>query len=372
MKMFHTVILLLACLRVHGHQSSVSFLFLDRGPKEIRCRLDVPLRQLDFLVGLDGNHDSKITWGEVRRRIAGIEEYVFTHLSFATDKGRLTIRPGDVLIEDRSLGKYLVLQWTIAESTKVNLEYNLFFEIDPGHRCLVEVLGRPPILLSEDSRRTTIHFDAATAGMGAWHTFPQYLRAGITHIFSGIDHICFLLALLLPSVWRRDRREWKPAANLKNVLSSVLKIVTAFTVAHSITLSLAALQLVHLSSVLVESAIALSVFLAAANNIVPIWNDRAWPVAFGFGLMHGFGFASVLGELTGSGSSSSATVLSLFGFNLGVEAGQLCIVLAFVPLAFALRATTSYRIVAVRFGSVVISVTGLFWLIERSFGLTVF
>ncbi|HEV8542336.1 MAG TPA: HupE/UreJ family protein, partial [Verrucomicrobiae bacterium] len=105
------------------------------------------------------------------------------------------------------------------------------------------------------------------------------------------------------------------------------------------------------------------------NNIVPIWNDRAWPVAFGFGLMHGFGFASVLNELT---SNASSIAVSLFGFNVGVELGQLCIVLIFVPVAFLLRETSVYRIVAVRFGSSAIAGVAAVWLVERAFGLTIF
>jgi hypothetical protein len=142
--------------------------------------------------------------------------------------------------------------------------------------------------------------------------------------------------------------------------------VTSFTAAHSITLSLAALGLVSLPSRLVESAIALSVVLAAANNIWPVVAHKRWLVAFGFGLIHGFGFASVLAEL---GLPADALVLSLLGFNAGVEIGQMAIVAVFLPLAFLLRRTRFYLRGVFLVGSWLIMLVALVWLAERVFDL---
>jgi hypothetical protein len=142
----------------------------------------------------------------------------------------------------------------------------------------------------------------------------------------------------------------------------VLKIVTAFTVAHSITLSLAALGYVHLPSRLVESAIAASVVLAAFNNLVPFFAERGWMVAFGFGLLHGFGFANALRDL---GLQHGQLAATLFGFNLGVELGQLAIVAVFLPLAYALRGLLFYRRFVLQAGSVAIMLVASTWLAER-------
>src|SRR5205814_5126466 len=120
----------------------------------------------------------------------------------------------------------------------------------------------------------------------------------------------------------------------------VFKVATSFTVAHSITLSLAALSVITLPSRLVESTIALSVVLAALNNIWPLVHDRRWAVAFGFGLIHGFGFASVLADL---GLPRNALLVALGGVNVGLELGQLAIISVFLPAAYALRATWLYR-----------------------------
>ena len=146
----------------------------------------------------------------------------------------------------------------------------------------------------------------------------------------------------------------------------MLRIVTAFTVAHSITLTLATLEVVSLPSRWVEATIAASVVLAALNNLRPVFRGRRWTMAFGFGLVHGFGFASVLADL---GLPRDALALALVGFNLGVEAGQLAIVAAFLPLAFALRRSVFYRRVVLWGGSLAIAAIAAAWFVERAFDL---
>jgi hypothetical protein len=152
------------------------------------------------------------------------------------------------------------------------------------------------------------------------------------------------------------------------VFIDVLKIVTAFTVAHSITLSLATLGVVELPSRWVEAAIAASVVLAALNNLWPLVQGRRWMVAFGFGLIHGFGFASVLADL---GLPRDALLLALVGFNVGVEVGQLAIVALFLPLAYLLRGTWLYRRLVFVGGSMFIAAIALLWLDERVFNVKV-
>jgi hypothetical protein len=196
--------------------------------------------------------------------------------------------------------------------------------------------------------------------------FVQYLWEGVWHIWIGFDHILFLLALLLPAVLVHEARRWRGVDDFGTALREVLWVVTAFTAAHSITLTLAALRLVELPSRVVESAIAASVVLAALNNLMPVVERRRWIVAFAFGLIHGFGFASVLAEL---GLPQETLVLSLLGFNLGVEAGQLAIVAAFLPLAFWLRNTRVYRRGVFVGGSLLTLALALVWLLERLFDL---
>ncbi len=150
------------------------------------------------------------------------------------------------------------------------------------------------------------------------------------------------------------------------MLKRVIQLVTAFTLAHSITLVLATLGLVQLPSRLVESVIAASVAVAALNNLRPFLHDRGLVMAFGFGLIHGFGFASVLQDLE---LPRTALASSLIGFNLGVEIGQLAIVAVFLPVAYALRETWAYRRAVFQLGSFAILILAVTWFAERAFNL---
>ena len=225
---------------------------------------------------------------------------------------------------------------------------------------------------SEGKARSAIFSDTdrkqkfQLAKPSAWKQFVDYLIEGVWHIWIGIDHILFLLSLLLPAVlvWAADR--WKSAASFRSAFIEVLKVVTAFTVAHSITLSLAALQIINMPSWIAESAIAASVVVAALNNVFPIFHGRRWMVAFGFGLIHGFGFANVLTEL---GLPQSTLLIALVGFNLGVELGQVAIVAVFLPIAFLLRDTWAYRKLVLVAGSLLIAFIAAAWLVERVFDM---
>ena len=162
---------------------------------------------------------------------------------------------------------------------------------------------------------------------------------------------------------------WCAAASFRAAFVDVAKIVTAFTIAHSITLSLAVMGVVSLPSRWVESAIALSVVLAALNNLYPVVAQGRWIAAFGFGLLHGFGFAGALRDL---GLPPNSLALSLVGFNVGVETGQLAIVVLFLPFAYALRATWGYRRLLLTAGSAAIATIAAAWFVERAFDLSLF
>jgi hypothetical protein len=189
---------------------------------------------------------------------------------------------------------------------------------------------------------------------------------GVDHILSGWDHLLFLLSLLLPSVLNQSRSGVTGVPRLLPAFYNVVRVVTAFTLAHCITLSLAVLERVSYPSVWVESAIAGSIIFAAVNNIRPWVTHRLWLVAFGFGLIHGFGFAGFLKDF---GLPKEAVFQSLLGFNLGVEAGQIGIVALFFPVAFAARHTRFYQRIIFFWGSILIAAIAAVWLVERMFNL---
>jgi hypothetical protein len=349
---FLAVLLAFASGFALAHKPSDSYLTLEVRDGAVRGQWDIALRDLEYAVGLDADGDGAITWGELQRRRAAIESYAFARLALHTAEGRCRIEPRELLFDRHTDGGYAVLGFA-APCAASEVRYSLFFDLDPTHRGLLKAASgtavlspeRPAAALGEDTRP-------------AWRQFLDYGIEGVWHIWIGFDHILFLVSLLLPSVL--------VAARFRPAFWDVFKIATAFTVAHSITLALAALSLIELPSRLVESAIAASVVLAALNNLWPVVQRGRWLVAFGFGLVHGFGFASVLADL---GLPRESLLLALVGFNLGVEAGQLAIVALFLPLAYAARDTWVYRRMVFVGGSAAIALIAGLWMVERAFDL---
>lgn len=367
------LLILIGCLfwqAAHAHKPSDSYLILRVNGAEVEGQWDIALRDLDFAIGLDTDGDAQITWGEVRARQAEIDAYALARLLLTSDGQPCSSSIIDHLIDDHTDGAYVVLRFRAqcaAPVETLDARYSLFFDVDPQHKGLLrlEYLGTSSTGIF--SPETAVQsFKLAKPSRIA--QFFDYGREGVWHIWIGFDHILFLLALLLPAVVYREKKYWNAVVAFKPAFFNVLKIVTAFTIAHSITLSLATLGVVSLPSRLVESTIAASVVIAALNNIFPFFRERRWMMAFVFGLIHGFGFASVLTDL---GLPKGTLVIALVGFNLGVETGQLAIVTAFLPIAFRLRHTRFYRHFVLIGGSAIIVLLAAIWLVERVFDLKV-
>jgi hypothetical protein len=356
-----------------AHKPSDSYLTLRGAPGsgDISVRWDIALRDLDYVLELDRDGNGALTWGEVRQRGDDIARYATGHLALsAGDKACHWDNAGPMQLDKHSDGTYAVLSLTAhCENLAGGLQarYSLLFDVDPSHRGLVQWIApgsarSQALVFGTESAQQTL----ALEPQGAWQTLKQYLQDGTWHIWIGYDHILFLLSLLLPAVLVRVGNQWEPASSLRRSLLEVLKVVTAFTLAHSITLSLAALNVISLPSRLVESTIAASVVFAALNNLKGTIEKRRWVMAFVFGLVHGFGFASVLADL---GLPKDALVLALVGFNLGVEVGQMAIVMAFVPIAFWLRATGFYRKGVLTAGSMAVALVASWWFVQRAFDI---
>ena len=359
--------LLLGAGAAHAHKPSDSYLTLYADGNTVRGQWDIALRDLEYAIGIDANGDGEITWGEVKAKQADIDAYALARLAVRTDGRPCRLEPSEHLIDDHTDGAYSVLRFSAhcegGAYQSVGVEYSLFFDLDPTHRGLLRVQhggSATTGILGPDRPRLEVRAE----GRSRIEQFTDYVREGVWHIWIGFDHILFLVSLLLPSVFVLAGKRWTPADRFKDTFWDVFRVATSFTVAHSITLSLAALSIIQLPSRLVESTIALSVVLAALNNIWPLVHDRRWLVAFGFGLIHGFGFASVLADL---GLPRDALLLALVGFNVGVELGQLAIISAFLPVAYALRRTWAYRRVIFVAGSAAIAGVAAIWMIERAF-----
>ena len=347
-----------------AHKPSDAYLTLDfRGAPSLR--IDLALRDLDDGLGLDTDGDGSIRWSEVQAQLRAVDAEVTRHVGV---RG-CAWAPASHGVTAHSDGNYLVLEGALkcGAPGAVTLTYTLFFERDPQHRALARLLvgaTDQTKVASPEAREVT--FDAQPEP-GA--TLGQFLVEGVHHILIGADHLLFLTALLLPSVLRRRGKlktlsltDWEPRESIAPALVEVLKLVTAFTIAHSLTLALAALDVVDLPSRLVESAIALTVVLAALANLWAFTEGERWGPAFALGLVHGFGFSSVLKD---SGLRGTSLVAELLGFNLGVELGQLMFVAVVVPVCFGMSRWRQYPWLA-RAGSLVIAGYGVVWLYQRA------
>ncbi len=342
-----------------AHQSSVVYLQLV--PNQHTLSLTLRIANSDLYEALALPSDRAIGRDEVTTHRDRLARYVMSKISVENVgqpcPGRLVASE----LNERQGGFFVVdtFEFQCPRSIEdVRLTYNLFFDLDPRHQGLarIELDGQSREFIFRDGNRTL----PLQRPLGVLDYVLDYLRLGVEHIFAGYDHLAFLIGLLLlaGSLWRKTSR--------REALGYVLRVVTAFTVAHSLTLVLSALRLVSLPSRWVESAIALSIGYVAVENILLSTGKRRGLLAFGFGLVHGLGFASVLREL---GLPKTGLIASLLSFNVGVELGQLAVVLLALPLLVVLSSWRGYQSYVVRGGSFVLLLMSLFWFVDRAFDM---
>jgi hypothetical protein len=368
MPLIFAIALLLLSAPAWAHKPSDSLLSLTAQHDRIEGRWDIALRDLDDAIGLDADGDGAITWGEVRSRHDEIAAYALSRLTITSGETPCLAQAPRHLIDHHTDGAYAVLLFTMTCPTAIDrlrADYRLLFDLDAQHKGLLRLThGQETTTAIFSQEMPMQQFKIGEASN--WRQARQYVHEGIWHIWLGYDHVLFLLALLLPSVLRRVADRCEPTPDFLSAFWEVLAIVTAFTIAHSITLGLATVGLIALPSRLVESAIAASVVFAGISNLYPALVQRRQLVAFLFGLIHGFGFASVLSDL---GLPKGSLALSLVSFNLGVEVGQLAIVAMFLPFAYGLRNSWTYQRLVLVSGSLGIVALACAWLIERALDL---
>ncbi|HEY5943974.1 MAG TPA: HupE/UreJ family protein [Kofleriaceae bacterium] len=325
-----------------AHKPSDAQLHLDVDGDQLTGRLDVAVRDLDAALSIDDG-DGAVSWAELDAARPQIATYIADRLQFGCPTTE-----GEASLLDLSDGAYWSTPLTVhCAPRSLAITYALLFDIDAQHRGLVH-LGSQTLIVRDSS--------PVVAELGRTTSLRTFVREGVWHIWIGIDHILFLLCLILPAVWQTGHRD----KTLREVCIEVFEIVTAFTLAHSITLVISAVGLFTLPSRFVETAIALSVVAAAVNNLVRAVDAR-WAVAFALGLLHGFGFSSVLIDL---GLPSRELIGALLGFNIGVELGQAAIVVTVLPLLYLIRSTLAYRVLLFA-GSGAVALLASLWSYQR-------
>ena len=386
-----------------------------------RFALSVAIKDLDLLVPVDANADGKVTWGEVKAADSLLLAVVNAAVNLELPVGSSIL--GDVCqlswqtdgVERRSDGAYIRFAAPVRcpATQAIALRYVLLKEQDATHRLLVagRVAGQDLLTTTSPLQPTALMLGAAlvpaatsgntgsattlaAAATGAgvvgaatatgpaparlaassrWQALRDYFALGAHHLLEGYDHLAFLLALVLPlrlSLRSSSGSNSTPSSRSlntngtapANVWWALLRTITAFTLGHSITLMLATFGLTQASPAWVEPVIALSIGVTAWLNLRPVRWLRVDVLALLFGLVHGFGFAGLLLE---AAAPSGLLPWALAGFNLGVEAGQLLAVGAWVLLSQLFVAKSWYGSVVVRGGSVLLILLAAFWFWQR-------
>jgi hypothetical protein len=362
-----------ATVSAEPHAQGQSYILFDIYESRIAAQYQATIPDLNRALGLSLPEDGTATVADIEAVLEIIKRYYNERVTFIVEGDSIGVAYGNVDLLNTGFAQFVALDFTFegidAVPDKITIEYNALFEVDPKHKALLAIMhswrdgvinGEQVALIFEPDDRTQT-LDVSDPSV--WKGFLAIVKLGTEHIWGGIDHLLFLLALILPAVVRRRNGKWVPVDGFKPAFVYVIKIVTIFTLAHSVTLSLAALGLITLPSRLVESIIAASILAAALDILFPVFGRRIWVVVFGFGLFHGFGFAGALVQM---GVTREFAGLSLFGFNVGVEVGQVVVIALAFPLLFLIRNSTVYPRWVLQGGAVALSAIALLWLVERA------
>ena len=375
----------------HAHKASDAYLSVAQAVADtavgvaadkasVNLQLSLAVKDLDAALDtLDANNDRQLTWGEVRQAMPEILRRVGQDVQWRCADKPIPVGWALESLEQRSDGAYVrvAARLLCPPPLALSLHYGLFKEVDSTHRLIVggSLDGQPLAAVLAPGVRASVELrkaqgpqgaQAGPAGMASLvHFFPE----GVHHILTGYDHLAFLLALLLPISLlpislRLGKRKYAQGGGLlaPHGLLALVRTVTGFTLGHSVTLLLANIGWIQASASWVEPAIAATIAVAALLNLYPVRWLRGDVLALGFGLVHGLGFSGVMAE---AGVTGSLLLWGLAGFNLGVEAGQLAVVLLWCALHLALVRWAHYQAVVVRGGSWALTALAVLWMVQR-------
>jgi len=363
---------------VQAHSLGESYIYLDVSEDSLSGRFEIRLEDLSKIFPLDTDRDGEITEQEFLAESAAVQKYLAPRLVFYSPDQVHPISVTHSEVRDYGVANFALVHFQVPSLKPVPLqvetEYQYLLDgFESSYRSLLVIENNPRTGTTDNESQVSLIFGPGTErqnlsliGTPWQEVMSAFVKHGVWHIWIGFDHILFIISLLLPSVLVLRDKGWEPGRDFKSAFVYVVKVVTLFTVAHTVTLSLSALEIIKLPVRLVEVVIAASIIVVALNNIFPVFNRRIWWVVFGFGLFHGLGFANVLAPL---GAERSSLLTALIGFNVGVEIGQLAIIALVFPLLFTIRHWRAYQAVVLRGLSGVMILIAAFWMAQRVFRL---
>lgn len=363
MKRLAAVLIVCLLKPLFAHQTNTSYVALTVKERQLEVMLTFDLTDLNKAFKLDADQDGSVNREELLGAMPAMYEYFAPRFTLALGYTPATLEQQEGGFTQDDFGNlfinFLFIKKLEAVPGEIGFSVDYFEKFGENHKVLAKIVYGDKldqaVFTPEETRQRFI--------VGGEATLTQQIREftilGVEHIFLGYDHIMFLVGLLI----------------IGGRFGNLVKIVTSFTIAHSITLICAALEILALPGRLVESGIALSIAYVGAENFLLLGSTdktpleestkHRWILTFCFGLVHGFGFANVLRDL---GLPAKGLIGSLLAFNLGVELGQLAIVALLFPLVLFLT-RAQYRKATVYFASAVIFSFGALWFVERIMGL---
>jgi hydrogenase/urease accessory protein HupE len=339
-----------------AHDPGLSSLTIRQRTKSLEATLRLAVKDAVQLVELDKDHDGIVTQAEFAQTRSQFETAVARQLFIAPD-GKVAKDKSVRSRLDENNNVEVLLNFDAGGFSSLEIQSKIIASLPLGHRQYLQIQNATgetvfERLLSAAADRATVQLpntDASTVALVVVRSFTNFLCLGVKHILTGYDHLLFLFGLLL----------------VARSLFSSLGIITSFTIAHSITLALATLHLVQIPSRIVEPLIAASIVFVGIENLLrgDIPKARRM-VPFGFGLIHGFGFASALRE-AGIGSGTGGILLPLFSFNLGVELGQIMVAALALPVIWKLRENPMFIARWAPACSTAVVLLGSFWFVQR-------
>lgn len=355
---------LLLALPSLAHEVGLSSAVVQLHTNRLEALLTFAVREMEEVLSLDTDQDGITSPDEFVLNRESLTPLLVTNCAVRFD-GTAAVPANIRCLLDASNNVELQFSCELKSFTQLELHYPIIRQLTPGHRMLFTLLAPSgeilaDRLLSQNSPVVSIQLDARPAETNAPPmvplptvaagppTFVEFVKLGVEHILIGYDHLLFLFALLVVT---RD-------------FLSALKVITCFTIAHSITLGVATFDLMHLPASWVEPLIAATIVYVGVENLVRKGDPPGrWLLTFAFGLIHGFGFASVLREL--GVTAHGGVAMPLFSFNLGVELGQIVVAAIALPIIWQLRKREFVLQRAVPACSVAVALMGAFWFVQR-------
>jgi hypothetical protein len=354
----------------HAHQSSIKYTDVTVDGAGAKVRMTIAPSDVTQPLGMDEAATPTLDQAMAPATLDRVTAFVASWIALRTPDGATCAITSPSAAPDAD-GKFIDVTWDVTCAgtvDKIVLDFTRFFALDQRHEAIVSVHAPgekvEPIVVRISDPVLTVTPGETTSLLG-------WIRHGMDHIYGGLDHIAFVLTLLLVVVIKRGaNREWVVRSPIEAIKSTAI-IVTAFTIAHSASLIAASLGYVSLPSRFVESMIAASIVYTAIEDVIRPDTRWRYALTFAFGLLHGLGFASMLAELL----PEDRVIIPLITFNIGVELGQLSIVIVAIPVLWGLARLVGaerYRRVVVPVAAVPLVLIGIKWLIERVLDITTF